>query len=111
MNKIIHHNYWYWGQSYIITIDNGKGVVNIQISNDDKERGCINGLSVAKRYRNQGLGDILLIEAQNLAKKLRLKEVYLTTEKNSFTFEWYKRKGFVKDNYRNKNLYRLRKRV
>ena len=111
MNKVIHHNYWYWGQSYIITIDNGNGIVNIQISDDDKERGCISGLSVAKKYRNKGLGDMLLIEAQKLAKKLGLKEVYLTAEKNSFTFEWYKRKGFVKDKYRNKNLYRLRKRV
>jgi len=111
MDKIIHHNYWYWGQSYIITIDNGNGVVNIQISDDDTKRGCISGLSVSKKARNKGLGNILLIEAEKLARKLKLEEVYLTAEKNSFTFDWYKRHGFVKDNYRSKYLYRLRKRV
>ena len=28
-----------------------------------------------------------------------------------FTFDWYKRKGFIKDKYRNKYLYRLTKMI
>lgn len=111
MKKVIHHNYWYWGQSYIIIIDNGNGVVNMQIDNDDPERGCISGLSVANGERNKGLGNILLSECEDLAKKLGLKEVYLTAEKESFTFDWYKRCGYIKDKYKNKYLYRCCKKL
>lgn len=111
MNKVIHHNYWYWGESYIISLNDGHAIVNLQIADNDKERGCISGLSVQEDYRKMGLGNKLLLEVQSLAKQLNLKEIYLTAEKDSFTFEWYKKNGFVRDNYRHKYLYRLRKRV
>lgn len=111
MKKVIHHNYWYWGESYYIILDNGNGCVTLQIDNDDKTSGCISGLSVSKKARNNGLGNILLKECEKLAKKLGLNEIYLSAEKTSFVFEWYKRKGFIKDKYRNKYLYRLTKMI
>ena len=111
LNKVIHHNYWHWGRSYIISIDNGNGIVNMQVSDDDPKRGCISGLSVINNARNKGLGNILLSECEKLAIKLGLNEIYLSAEKNSFTFEWYKRHGFIKDKYRNKYLFRLYKKL
>ena len=111
MNKIIHHNYWYWGESYYIILDNGNGMITMQIDNDDKTSGCISGISVTDKARKKGLGDRLLKECENLAKDLKLQEIYLTAEKDSFVFDWYKRKGFIKDKYRNKYLYRLTKQL
>lgn len=111
MNKVIHHNYWYWGESHIIVIDNGNGIVNMQIDNDNPKRGYISGLSVVNNVRNNGLGNILLCECEKLAIELELSEVCLYAEKDSFTFDWYKRHGYIKDRYRNKNLYRLIKQL
>lgn len=41
MNKVIHPNYWYWGESYTIVIDI-----------DNPKRDCISGLSVVNNIRN-----------------------------------------------------------
>lgn len=111
MNKVIHHNYWYWGESFTIVIDNGNGIVNIQIDNDNPKRGCISGLSVIDNLRNKGLGNALLSEAENLAIELELTEVYLYAKKDSFTVDWYKRRGYIKDKARNKYLYRFIKQL
>ena len=111
INKVIHHNYWYWGESYVIIIANGCGTVTMQIDNDNTEAGHINCLSVVNDVRHKGLGNILLAECEALAKKLGLKEVYLSAEKDSFVFDWYKRHGYIKDKYRNKYLYRLTKQL
>ena len=111
MQKVIHHNYWYWGESYYIILDNGNGMITMQIDNDDKILGCITNLSVTDLARKKGLGDRLLKECEELAKSLGIKEIYLTAEKGSFVFDWYKRKGFIKDKYRNKYLYRLTKQL
>lgn len=111
MKKVIHHNYWYWGETYYIILDNGNGTVTIQIDNDNNTSGCITCLSVTDNVRNKGLGNKLIQECKKLAKELGLEEIYLTAEKDSFVFDWYKRKGFNKDKYRNKYLYRLTKQL
>ena len=111
INKVIHHNYWYWGESYYIILDNGNGIITMQIDNDDKTLGCISGLSVTDSARNKGLGNELLKACEELAKSLNIKELYLSAEKKSWVFEWYKRHGYIKDKYRNKYLYRLSKQL
>ena len=111
MKKVIHHNYWFWGESYYIILDNGNGIITMQIDNDNKELGCISCISVTDKVKKKGLGNELLKECENLAKRLGLKEIYLSAEKDSFVFDWYKRKGFIKDKYRNKYLYRLTKQL
>jgi len=111
MQKVIHHNYWYWGESYYIILDNGNGMITLQIDNDNKTFGWISNLSVFDKARKKGLGNRLLKECENLAKDLKLQKIYLTAEKDSFVFDWYKRKGFIKDKYRNKYLYRLAKQL
>ena len=111
MNKIIHHNKWHWGESYNIILNNGNGIVRLSIDNTDFSNGYIDGLSVIEKERNKGLGDILLNECEDLSKKLKLEKLYIFAEKNKFTFDWYKRKGFIKDKYRNKYLYRLTKMI
>ena len=112
MNKIIHHNKWYWGESYNIILNNGNGIVRLSIDNTDSSNGYIDGLSVVEKKRNKGLGDILLNECEDLAKNLKLEKLYIFAEKNNnFTFDWYKRKGFIKDKYKSKYLYRMYKKL
>lgn len=111
MNKIIHHNYWYWGESYYIMLNNGKGIVTMQIDNDNQTLGCISGLSVEDSSRNKGLGNELLKACEELAKSLGIIKLYLCVEKKSWVYEWYKRCGYIKDKYRNKYLYRLSKQL
>ena len=111
MNKIIHHNKWHWGESYNIILNNGNGIVRFSIDNTDSSNGYIDGLSVVEKERNKGLGDILLNECEDLSKKLKLEKLYIFSEKNNFTFDWYKRKGFIKDKYKSKYLYRMYKKL
>ena len=54
MNKVIHHNYWYWGESYYIILDNGNGMITLQIDNNNKELGWITNLSVTDLARKKG---------------------------------------------------------
>ena len=111
INKIIHHNYWHWGESYYIILDNGNGTITMQIDNDDKTLGYISSLSVTDSARNKGQGNDLLNACEELAKSLNIKELYLSAEKKSWVFKRYKRHGYIKYKYRNKYLYRLTKQL
>ncbi len=108
-NKVIHHNYWHWGESYIIILNNGLGTATLQISDSNHKCGVISSLSVVKNVRKHGIGNQLLHECETLAFELGLEELCLYAEKNTFTREWYERHGYKKDNYRNTYLYRLTK--
>ena len=49
---------------------------------------------VKKRYRHKGLGNKIIKQAVNEAKKLKGKVLILNCKKYSWVHGWYKRKGF-----------------
>ena len=100
MNVLIHHNYWYWGDSYYIIMNDGLGMVSLQVDKKEPEAGCINNLSVHISTRKQGIGNELLKYVEQFAKSINLKEIYLKCDKTSFVYPWYKRNGFNPDNSR-----------
>lgn len=107
MQSIIHHNYWYWGDSYIIILDKGKATVQLGINNENQDCGIISTLSVASYYRGKGYGNLLLEACENLAKHLKLSQICLYVEKDSEALNWYMRHNYKKDKYRSKYLFRL----
>ena len=81
-------------------MNDGLGIVSLQIDKSEPHAGCIYNLSVHISSRRQGIGNELLKYVENFAKSQNLKEVYLTADKGSFVYDWYIRHGFEPDKSR-----------
>ena len=62
--------------------------------NDDKETVYLSNVFVGKEHRKQGLGNIILNTADNVAKKLKANTICLKVKQDSFVHEWYGRHGY-----------------
>ena len=96
MKLITHANLWWWGKSFTMICDDGKGMIELAIE-DDEERnyyGTIQSLLVHESVRQQGRGDALLMFAEEKAKQLGLKQVVLCARKGTFLIPWYQRRGY-----------------
>ena len=96
MKIITHENLWWWGKSYTMIADDGKSMVELAIE-DDEERnyfGTIQSLLVHESVRQQGRGNVMLMFAEEKAKKLGLKQVVLCARKGTFLIPWYQRNGY-----------------
>ena len=102
MDIIKHRNNWPFGDSTIIVLDNGYGVVKVTHENDSIDECTIIGLSVHKDKRGQGLGNRLLTEAENEAKEhYGVKTICLYCDiENDFVFSWYTRHGYKRDEHK-----------
>lgn len=78
----------------LIMTSNGEGICSVSIDEHIKSCACIYNLSVGEKYRGKGYGNRLLKEAENVAQMLGASTVSLAAEKNKFTADWYKRKGY-----------------
>lgn len=78
----------------LIMTSGGEGVCSISIDENIKSCACIYNLSVEEKYRRKGYGNRLLKEAENVAQNLGAGIVSLAAEKDKFTVDWYKRKGY-----------------
>lgn len=96
MDFIKHNNTWFWGKSTIIVTNDGCGVVTVQFENDCPEEANICGLSVYIDKRNNGYGNMLLKEAEQVAKENGKKYLLISAEHNSWIEYWYIRQGFKK---------------
>ena len=96
MKIITHENLWWWGKSYTMIADDGKSMIELAIE-DDEERnyfGTIQSLLVHESVRQQGRGNVMLMFAEEKAKKLGLKQVVLCARKGTFLIPWYQRNGY-----------------
>lgn len=78
----------------LIMTSGGESVCSVSIDENIKSCACIFSLSVEEKYRKRGYGNMLLEEAENVAQKLGASVVSLAAEKDKFTVDWYKRKGY-----------------
>lgn len=89
--EFIYHK----AEDYILIMTSGgEGVCSVSIDENIKSCACIYNLSVGEKYRKRGYGNMLLEEAENVALKLGASVVSLAAEKDKFTADWYKRKGY-----------------
>ena len=61
----------------------------------EKEYVYLDDLSVAEKYRSQGIGSALIHEAETYAQEIGIQHILLHVEKsNSKTFQLYERLGY-----------------
>ena len=64
---IIHSNTTNWGKVWHIITTDGKGIITIELDNEDKKRFYFYGLSVTPDLRRKGVGSTLLKAAEKLS--------------------------------------------
>ena len=87
--------------SYLLGVYDGKNLVGIvtliEMHKISGYKGSVEHLMVDEKYRGQKLGEKLMVYAINLAKKLKMKDLYLTCEPRSIAANaLYKKLGFEK---------------
>ena len=91
-----HLNEWWWGKS--IEIVRKDGLATITVNLDEKSFpnvAYLQGLTVLKTERKQGLGNYMLDNAIAIARKYGKGFVRLYCDKNNtWLKEWYERRGF-----------------
>ena len=89
--EFIYHN----AEDYtLIMTSSGEGICSVSIDENIRSCACIYNLSVEEKYRRKGYGNMLLEEAEKVAQMLGASIVSLAAEKDKFTADWYKRKGY-----------------
>lgn len=91
---IIHENLWWWGKSFTIIVNGGKGSVVLRIENERPDAGGICSLIVLEEERQKGMGTKLMKMVEELAKKQRCEQIYLCAAKGTFLIPWYRKLGF-----------------
>lgn len=91
------------GESWLFLEPISKSVCKIFIYKNAKD-GYISFLGVPDKSRKQGIGKFLLDRCCEIAKFLKLTEVYMNVKKDSWMHDWYARYGFadsdmIDDNY------------
>ena len=82
-----------WGTVYYYSAPNYRYC--IYTYNDDQETGYLSNVRVNKNSRGQGLGNQILINAEENIKKLGMKLIILKVKNtNTFAYDWYKRHGY-----------------
>lgn len=78
----------------LIMMGGGEGICAVSIDEVEKSCAYIYHMSVEKKHRKKGYGNKLLKEAENVARNLGANVVSLLAEKDKFTVDWYKRRGY-----------------
>ena len=96
MRLITHENLWWWGKSFTMICDDGKGMIELAIENDEERNyyGTIQSLLVHESVRQQGIANAMLTFAEDKAKKAGCEQVYLCARKGTFLIPWYERRGY-----------------
>lgn len=94
MNKVYHRNTPAYGRTTAIVLKDGYAYVMVSVMNDSPEVAIIHDLCVHKDKRGEGLGRMLLEEAEKEAGEMGAKTIRLSTEPGSWLEEWYMRHGY-----------------
>lgn len=62
---------------------------------DDIEIVYLSDIFVGKEYRKNGLGNIILNVADDIANKLKANTICLKVKQDSFVHDWYGRYGYI----------------
>lgn len=89
--EFIYHNA---DDHVLIMTSGGEGTCSVSIDKIEKSCAYIYDVSVEENHRKRGYGNKLLKEAENVARNLGANVVSLLAEKDKFTVDWYKRKGY-----------------
>lgn len=82
-----------WGIVYIYRGDNY--MFNLYVYNDDMKTMYLSSVRVNPTARKRGIGNDILVTAENEAKKYGADNILLVVSKSSWVHDWYKRHGFV----------------
>ena len=93
MNFVIHNDSSMEDKCIRIITDDGIGYVAVWYYPTDEEV-WISDLSVHEQCRGEGYGTALMMKAEEIARTFPVKEIMLSSVKNSWTTEWYKRLGY-----------------
>ena len=74
---------------------NGECFFKIYEYSNDSTFCVFSELSVSNKFRKKGIGDFALSFAVDLANSMNCDFIYLWVDKDSWMFDWYKRRGFV----------------
>ena len=95
---------WDFSERIIIVCDKGSVFVDITYSPNGKDRkAVIWGLFVGSVYRCNGVGNDLLLYAEEQVKVRGIREVEIAWESPTplWVYNWYIRKGYVEKDYEN----------
>lgn len=111
INFILHNREEEFGKSIFIMDENGKSFGRIYYYYDDNNTYYIEGLSVSRTERKQGIGNSLLDFLEKTIKNNAGKKVLLWCDKYSWVKEWYIRKGYfcIKDHEYEENCIWMKK--
>lgn len=107
----IHHNRWWWGQSWAVALYGGKALGHGSIMSDEKEEMFISSVSTYKLFRGQGYATRVLRTLEDLAidKGCERTALYVDKDKPE-NMEFYQKRGYVLDEkYEDTRVYRLTK--
>lgn len=92
--EIIHENLWWWGKSFTIIVEGGRGMVMLSIENERTDAGAITSLQVLEEERQKGVGTQLMKRVERVAREQGLEQIYLSARKGTFLVPWYRKLGF-----------------
>jgi len=95
MNKVTIRETPSWGETAIIVLAGGYGVVMVSKMKDSPDVAVIHDLVVHEGRRNKGMGNRLLKEATDEAMAMGAKVVRLSVEMRGWQADWYRRHGFI----------------
>ena len=82
-----------WGIVYLYRGDNY--MFNLYVYNDDMKTMYLSSVRVNPTARKKGIGNDILVTAENEAKKYGADNIRLFVSRSSWVHDWYKRYGFV----------------
>ena len=95
MNKVVIHETPSWGETSIIVLAGGYGIVMVSKMKDSPDVAVIHDLVVHESRRKKGMGNMLLKEATDMALAMGAKVVRLSVEMRGWQADWYRRHGFM----------------
>lgn len=90
---------WEWGTSIHITSHDGKALAKLTIDNKDRDEGFIYDVNTHADVRQSGYATMILDKAELEAKQHSVKRLYLWVERGSWMEAWYRRRGFVDEDF------------
>ena len=82
-----------WGTVYRYRGDNYR--FTLYVYNDDMKTMYLSNVRVSTTARRKGIGNGILVTAENEAKKYGADTIFLIVSKSSWVHDWYKRHGFA----------------
>ena len=95
MKKVVIHETPSWGETHIVVLAGGYGIVMVSRMNDSPDVAVVHDLVVHEGRRKKGMGNALLKEATDIALDMGAKVVRLSVEMRGWQADWYRRHGFM----------------